>query len=139
MIINAYLKHINLHKMSLCFDQINIYAFGPRKKTYLKNIKKIYLKCNINKCHLNDIIEFSLSEYCNLTAFGYSNMSDEFWGKKINKNNYLLYFNLTVKSCSFESSEIIITPIFGSDEEIKNIIINIQKMIDLYERSFIIK
>jgi len=123
--------------MSLCFDRTNVYTFGQRKPISFKCIKKHYLKYNINKSHLHDIIEFSLLEYCNLSVLGYNNMSGEFWGKKIYKNNYLLYFNLTINSCGFDSSEIIITPLVGNDEEIINITNNIKKMIDLYDSSLL--
>lgn len=125
--------------MSVCFNPINLNTFSPRKNIDFRYIQNIYLNCNINKHNLLDIIKFTFLDYCNLTVFGYNNINDEFWAKKICKNNYLLHFTLKIKSLDFEHSLITISPLVGNDEEIKIIYDNIKNMIDLYQSSVIIK
>ena len=73
-----------------------------------------------------------------MSVFGYNTYSDEFWAKKIIKDEFLLHFTLTVKSIGHENSNIIITPIVGNDKEIKNLLSHIKETIYLYKCSNLI-
>ena len=66
--------------------------------------------------------------------FGYNTKSQEFWGKKIVKNEFLLHVTLKIKSINSDNSKIIVTPIIGNDKEIKKLIIIITEMISLYKK-----
>lgn len=120
--MNACLIPFTLNNMT--HKQEILYRIVPKKNIY----------CDIDKNKLADIIQFTFSQKSDLSVFGYNNKSQEFWGKKIIKNEFLLHITLTIKSVSSEKSNIIITSIIGNDKEIKNIISVIEDMINLYKK-----
>jgi hypothetical protein len=125
--------------MSACLHPINLKNLTRSHKFKYRFLSKISIHCDIDRNKLSDIIQFSFSQKGDLSVFGYNTISQEFWAKKIIKDDFLLHFTLTINSIGYESSNIIITPILGSDKEIKNLVHNVKEMINLYEDSNFIK
>ena len=117
-----------------------ILIFCSKLKILSKNVSnsKISICCDIDKNKLSDIIQSSFTQKGDLSVFGYNTHCDEFWAKKIIKDEFLLHFTLTVKSIGYENSNIIITPIVGNDKEIKNLLSHIKETIYLYKCSNLI-
>jgi hypothetical protein len=125
--------------MSACLHPINIKNLTRSHKFKYRFLSKISIHCDIDRNKLSDIIQFSFSQKGDLSVFGYNTTSQEFWAKKIIKDEFLLHFTLSINSLGYESSNIIVTPILGSDKEIKKLVHNIKDMINLYENSNFIK
>jgi hypothetical protein len=120
--------------MTTCLNQFSLknMAYNPDLKYRL--ISKITICCDIDKNKLIDIIQFTFSQKSDLTVFGYNSKSQEFWAKKIIKNEFMLHVTLNIKSINSDNSKIIVTPIIGNDKEIKKLIIIITEMISLYKK-----
>ena len=120
--------------MTTCLNQFNLKNMPYNPDLRYRLISKISISCDIDKNKLIDIIQFIFSQKSDLSVFGYNTRSQEFWGKKIIKNEFLLHVTLSIKSVSSEKSNIIVTPIIGNDKEIKNIVLIIKEMICLYQK-----
>jgi hypothetical protein len=114
----------------------NLKSFSNRQKIKFKYIPDIKIKCCIEKELLIEIIKKKLVEYFNLSVFGYNNQFDEFWAKKIINDEYLLHFTMIITSSGYEKSNIIISPLVGSDKEINDLILKIIEILKLYDSSF---
>jgi hypothetical protein len=125
--------------MTACLIPFCLKKTTSRDPLRYRIIPKISICCDIDKNKLSDIIQFSFAQKGDLSVFGYNTHCDEFWAKKIVKDEFLLHFTLNIKSIGYENSNIIVTPIVGNDKEIKNLILYIKEMIDLYESSNFIK
>ncbi len=125
--------------MTACLHPINLKNLTRSHRFKYRFLSKISIHCEIDKNKLYDIIQFSLSQKGDLSVFGYNTTCQEFWAKKIIKDDFLLHFTLSINSLGYESSNIIVTPILGSDKEIKNLVHNIKDMINLYEKTNFIK
>jgi hypothetical protein len=125
--------------MTACLIPFCLKKTTSRDALRYRIIPKISICCDIDKNKLSDIIQFALIEKGDLSVFGYNTHYDEFWAKKIIKNEFLLHFTLTIKSNGYENSNIIINPIIGNDKEIKILISYIKETIDLYKNSNFIK
>jgi hypothetical protein len=125
--------------MTACLIPFCLKRTTSRDALRYRIIPKISICCDIDKNKLSDIIQFSFAQKGDLSVFGYNTRYNEFWAKKIVKDEFLLHFTLNIKSIGYENSNIIITPIIGNDKEIKNLILYIKEMIELYESSNFIK
>ena len=124
--------------MTACLIPFSLKKITSRDSLRYRIIPKISICCDIDKNKLSDIIQSSLTQKGDLSVFGYNTHCDEFWAKKIIKDEFLLHFTLTVKSIGYENSNIIITPIVGNDKEIKNLLFHIKETIYLYKCSNLI-
>ena len=124
--------------MTTCLNQFNLKNMTYNPDLRYRLISKISICCDIDKNKLSDIIQSSFTQKGDLSVFGYNTHYDEFWAKKIIKDEFLLHFTLTVKSIGYENSNIIITPIVGNDKEIKNLLSHIKETIYLYKCSNLI-
>jgi hypothetical protein len=124
--------------MTACFNPINL-KNSIRKNVSYRYIPNISIVCNINKNKIYDIIKFTFLDISELTVFGYNNYSEEFWGKKIIKNSYLLHFTIKIQSYGYEESALIISPLVGDDNEINMIVKSIHEMVELYQSSSFVK
>lgn len=119
--------------MTTCLNQFNLKNMSYNQDLRYRLISKISICCDINKNKLIDIIQFIFSQKSDLSVFGYNTKSQEFWAKKIIKNEFLLHVTLSIKSNASENSNIIVTPIIGNDKEIKNLILNLKEMLNIYK------
>ena len=124
--------------MTACLIPFCLKKITSRDSLRYRIIPKISICCDIDKNKLSDIIQASFTQKGDFSVFGYNTHYDEFWAKKIIKDEFLLHFTLTVKSIGYENSNIIITPIVGSDKEIKNLLSHIKETIYLYKCSNLI-
>ena len=124
--------------MTACLIPFSLKKITSRDSLRYRIIPKISICCDIDKNKLSDIIQTSFTQKGDLSVFGYNTHYDEFWAKKIIKDEFLLHFTLTVKSIGYENSNIIITPIVGNDKEIKNLLSHIKETIYLYKCSNLI-
>ena len=124
--------------MTACLIPFSLKKITSRDSLRYRIIPKISICCDIDKNKLSDIIQSSFTQKGDLSVFGYNIHYDEFWAKKIIKDEFLLHFTLTVKSIGYENSNIIITPIVGNDKEIKNLLSHIKETIYLYKCSNLI-
>ena len=124
--------------MTACLIPFCLKKITSRDSLRYRIIPKISICCDIDKNKLSDIIQSSFTQKGDLSVFGYNTHYDEFWAKKIIKDEFLLHFTLTVKSIGYENSNIIITPIVGNDKEIKNLLSHIKETIYLYKCSNLI-
>jgi signal peptidase I len=125
--------------MTACLIPFCLKKTTSRDALRYRIIPKISICCDIDKNKLSDLIQFTFIQKGDLSVFGYNTHSDEFWAKKIVKDEFLLHFTLNVKSIGYENSNIIVTPIIGNDKEIKNLILYIKETIELYKSSNFIK
>ena len=107
--------------MSVCFNSIDFNKSLTKsivKYRYANAITQIY---PLNKYLICEILKFMLSDYINITVYGYSSEYEEFWGKQIKQNNLLIYF--TIKFCIIDNNttKIIITPLVGDVSEYKKL------------------
>jgi hypothetical protein len=124
--------------MTACLIPFSLKKITSRDALRYRIIPKISICCDIDKNKLSDIIQSSFTQKGDLSVFGYNTHYDEFWAKKIIKDEFLLHFTLTVKSIGYDNSNIIITPIVGNDKEIKNLLSHIKETIYLYKCSNLI-
>ena len=124
--------------MTACLIPFSLKKITSRDSLRYRIIPKISICCDIDKNKLSDIIQASFTQKGDFSVFGYNTHYDEFWAKKIIKDEFLLHFTLTVKSIGYENSNIIITPIVGNDKEIKNLLSHIKETIYLYKCSNLI-
>jgi hypothetical protein len=125
--------------MSACLHPINFKNLTRSHKFRYRFLSKISIHCDIDKNKLSDIIQYTFTQKGHLSVFGYNTHSEEFWAKKITNNEFMLHFTLSINSLGYENSNIIVTPIIGSDKEIKNLVHEIKEIINLYENSNFIK
>ena len=117
----------------MCFKPFDMQSFNHKKRiNSYKCIQDINIPCNIDKDYLIDVIQYTLVDSLKLSVICYNNTTQEFCGKKIIKNMYLLHFTLSIKSDGYKKSNIIISPSIGSEREIKNVINTITDIISLF-------
>jgi len=124
--------------MTACLIPFSLKKITSRDNLRYRIIPKISICCDIDKNKLSDIIQASFTQKGDFSVFGYNTHYDEFWAKKIVKDEFLLHFTLIIKSNGYENSNIIIKPIIGNDKEIKHLISYIKETIDLYKSSNLI-
>jgi hypothetical protein len=125
--------------MSACILPFSIKKISSRDILRYRIIPKISICCDIDKNKLSDIIQFTFTQKGDFSVIGYNTHSEEFWAKKIVKDEFLLHFTLNIKREGYEKSNIIVKPIIGNDKEINNLVSHIKEMINLYENSNFIK
>lgn len=119
--------------MTACLLPYDITSESYNNNKYrFSYIPKIAISCNINKTKLIDIIYYSLQKVSELTVFGFNKQYNEFWAKRIVKNNYLLHFTISIQSYGLENSNIVISPLVGNDKEIKMFVNKIKEFINLF-------
>jgi len=125
--------------MTACLLPFSFKKISSRDRLRYRIVPKISICCDINKNKLSDIIQFTFTQKGDFSVFGYNTHSEEFWAKKIVKDEFLLHFTLNIKTDDCEKSNIIVNPIIGSDKEIKTLVSYLKEMINLYEESNFIK
>lgn len=103
---------------------------NKRKRNVLH---KYNILTSASKNKLTEIINIIFDEFCKLDVYGYNTSNDEFWGKKGNK----LYFRLELKEYDTKNTTIVINPIIGDEDEVKNIYNGIRESIYIYENTFV--
>jgi hypothetical protein len=121
--------------MTACILPFSIKKISSRDILRYRIIPRISIYCDIDKNKLSDIIQFTFTQKGDFSVIGYDTHSEEFWAKKIVKDEFLLHFTLNIKREGHEKSNIIVHPIIGSDKEINNLVSNIKEMINLHESS----
>jgi len=121
--------------MTACILPFSIKKISSRDILRYRIIPKISIYCDIDKNKLSDIIQLTFTQKGDFSVIGYDTNSEEFWAKKIVKDEFLLHFTLNIKREGYEKSNIIVKPIIGNDKEIKNLVSNIKEMINLHESS----
>ena len=121
--------------MIACLVPFSFKKISSRDALRYRIIPKISICCDIDKNKLYDIIQFTFIKKGDFSVFGYNTHSEEFWAKKVVKDEFLLHFTINIKSDGYEKSNIIVKPIIGSDKEIKKLVSDIKEMIILYESS----
>ena len=94
-------------------------------------IAKYCVLSSVSKCKINEIINIIFMEFCNIDVYGYNSSYDEFWGKK----DQHLYFRLELRETNGFTS-IIINPIIGYEDDIKQVYNGIKNCIAIYENTF---
>jgi hypothetical protein len=121
--------------MTACLIPFSFKNLSHRDALRYRIISKISICCDIDKNKLYDLIQFTFIKKGEFSVFGYNTHSEEFWAKKIVKDEFLLHFTLNIKPDGYEKSNIIVKPIIGSDKEIKKLVSDIKEMINLHESS----
>lgn len=125
--------------MTACLIPFSIKNFNRKDIIRYRLIPKISISCDIDKNKLSDIIQFTFTQKGDLSVFGYNAQNKEFWAKKFIKDEFLLHFTLSINSLGHENSNIIVTPILGSDKEIRKLVSDIKEIINMYKNSNFIK
>ena len=121
--------------MTACLIPFSFKNLTHRDPLRYRIISKISICCDIDKNKLYDLIQFTFIKKGDFSVFGYNTHTEEFWAKKIVKDEFLLHFTINIKPDGYEKSNIIVKPIIGSDKEIKKLVSDIKEMIILYESS----
>ena len=77
--------------MTACLIPFSLKKITSRDSLRYRIIPKISICCDIDKNKLSDIIQSSLTQKGDLSVFGYNTHYDEFWAKKIIKDEFLLH------------------------------------------------
>lgn len=126
--------------MNACLIPFNVDKSKSTKRYIrIKFVSEITISCNINKNKLMQLIQFSFRDKGDLTVFGYNSTKDEYWAKKIVKNEIILYFTLTIKSNSYVSSDIIINQIIGKNNEMLKFVCYLDETITIGKSSNFVK
>jgi len=104
-----------------------------------KFISEITISCDINKNRLIQLIQFSFRNKGDFNVFGYNSKTDEYWAKKIVKNDIILYFTLTIKPNSYLNTDIIINQIIGKNNEMQKFVFYLDETITLCKNSNFVK
>ena len=104
-----------------------------------KFISEITISCDINKNRLIQLIQFSFRNKGDFNVFGYNSKTDEYWAKKIVKNDIILYFTLTIKPNSYLNTDIIINQIIGKNNEMLKFVFYLDETITLCKNSNFVK
>ena len=120
-------------RMSVCFLPGNI------KENYFRNVSSqcrfvtpINILLRVSKKDAYDVICYLLAACFNLNAFGYNKKINEFWGKKLNKEKCFLQFNLQINEINNATTNIVITPIVGTNVEFDKFIHSFNSYISVY-------
>ena len=122
-------------RMSICFLPFNIKETSLKKPTKYRLVTPINIFLCLSKKNAYDIISYLLSASFNLNAVGYNKNINEFWGKRTNKENCSLQFNLQINEVDINASYIIITPIVGTSNDIKQFINSFIQCISIYQKA----
>jgi uncharacterized membrane-anchored protein YitT (DUF2179 family) len=101
------------------------------KMLYRKLMNK-QIVINLNKNMTYDILCYLLTNNFNLNIVGYNKITNEFYGKKTKKGSCLLQLNLKIIEATNNTTNILITPIIGSCNDIDKFIENFNKRIYTY-------
>jgi len=124
-------------RMSVCFLP------GSIKETYFSNVSQyrfvnpINTLISLSKKDAYDVICYLLAACFNLNAFGYNKKINEFWGKKLNKEKCFLQFNLQMNEIDINTTNILITPIVGTNCEFNKFIQSFNVCISIYNKSHV--
>jgi hypothetical protein len=128
--------------MTVCFLPSN-------KKTYTHHsdiidymyIYPITIKCNTsnttssntNSNNIYDIIQRFLEKNSDINVYGFNSTRHEYWGKQNNKTGNKLYFKITISKKDYSIFCVTITPIVGTNTDIKKLTIKIINLLKIYE------
>ena len=102
--------------MSICFLPCNIKEPIYIKNTLLYRVATpISLNIQLNKSKVYDIVCCIMSSCLDLDSFGYNKRINEFWGKKMKNGLCILHFSLRITEIYNIYSNIVITPIMGTN------------------------
>jgi hypothetical protein len=99
----------------------HLYRYGDKITT-----ERVLCDININDLH-NDM--YNRLQQCNLSVYGYDNINDKYWGKKIHKTCYMS-FTISMKKKPINHSLMTIDVFIDNKSEIKNIIKTISSSSD---------
>ena len=85
----------------------------------------MHIICNIKKKDLNLIMDLVLYE-CKLDVFGYNKVNEEYWGKVLNKCEFILYV---------DDGKLSLHTKYDYSKEVYNICIKITEIINMFEES----
>jgi hypothetical protein len=121
--------------MTVCFLPYEQNYKDNMKKKSFRYIQPITIICKIGKEELSDLIKNILVNNCELDVYGFNRITDEYWGKKIEKTVNKLHFNLSIYKKEYYSSYITITPFVGTNIEIQKLLFKILGVVKLYENN----
>ena len=88
--------------------------------------ERVLCDININDLH-NDM--YNRLQQCNLSVYGYDNINDKYWGKKIHKTCYMS-FTISIQKKPINHTLMTIDVFIDNKSEIKNIIKTISSSSD---------
>jgi hypothetical protein len=119
--------------MSICYQESSFkIPSSNRRKIEYRYAPSLSIMCSIEKTKLIDIMKNIFVKYCDISVFGYNVQADHLWGKKIKNGVCYLHFTLSINEIS---SNIIITPLIGSESEFLDLFCIIKDTINLYQTS----
>ena len=121
--------------MSVCFNVINFNKSLTKYDVKYRYANELIIIYPINKQSMCEIIQYMLSDYVNITVYGYSNELQELWGKQIKQNNLLLYFTMKICMIDNDTTKLIITPLVGDIIEYKKLTHIIKKYYIKYKEN----
>ena len=99
-----------------------------------KAIKQITFDCNVDKTKLQSIMNSILTRYCQMKVSGYNKKEDHFWSKKLNwKYECNMFVIIAVQSRDYHSSQVIVTPVLGKENEIAAFVTNFKEALQEYK------
>ena len=124
--------------MSICFYPRNK-QFSPRGPERFRIVNNIILTYYLSKFELDRITQHILSEFCNISVIGYNKYQDKFWCKRYNKTMCTLHMELVVIIKDDNCSEIRLTPLIGTLDDINMFISDFNDAIKMYKTSNFIR
>lgn len=124
--------------MAVCFYPRNK-QFSLRGPERFRVIDDINLTYYMNKSELDKIMQHILSEFCNTSVIGYNKYQDKFWCKRYDKSICTLHIEIFVNLKGFEYSEIKLTPLIGTTDDINMFVYDFNDSIQMYRTSNFIR
>jgi len=102
--------------------------------SFYKAIKQISFDCNLEKSKLQSIMNSILTRYCQMKVSGYNKKEDHFWSKKLNtKCECNIFVIIAVQSLDYHSSQVIVTPVLGKENEIDAFVTHFKEALQEYK------
>jgi len=126
--------------MSICYYPAQYKPkFSNHKLERFRIINEIKLAYYLDNSILDKIMQRILTEFCESTVVGYNKYFDKYWCKKMNKGICEFHVELLIIFKGYEYTEIIITPLIGTNENIKKFVFDFHEAIQLYKTSNFIR
>jgi hypothetical protein len=105
------------------------------RKQPIRYISPIKIECSIKSEYLIELIIKFLESIQEINVYGYNAKYNEIWCKNIKKHTKNVHFTINILCKDNYHSIIILTPILANNLDIKNMLININKLIQLYDKN----
>jgi hypothetical protein len=105
------------------------------RKPHIRYITPIKIESSIKSEYLIELIIKFLESIQEINVFGYNAKYNEIWCKNIKKHTQQFHFTINILCKDNYHSIIILTPILANNLDIKNMLININKLIQLYDKN----